>query len=180
MHFKNRSSFLADYTNNEECFNPDRSVAKSIVDSSFVTMVESLEKDMDFFMDDTKKMGLNKKNEKCIKGFSIEYYNRGGLIYAPIILNLTTNHEEYDFKKMGMNRDDADNYVNHTKAEYNFKRLWSSCYIFGDKNGTHEFLFDQDNQLRYNYAYDEMKKQLNELWDKSQVVEDNKPLKPKM
>lgn len=179
MHFKNRDFFISDFTNNSECFNLDSSVAKSIIEPRFLAIVEKLEKDMDFFLDDSKKFGFNRLNQKCMIGFSIEYYNRGGIIYEPVILNLETKGVECDFKKMGMNKDDSENYFNHTKAEYNFKRLINVCYIFGDKNKVQEFLFDKNHLFSDNHS-PSFYKALNDLWDNSQKLGENKKVKPKM
>lgn len=96
-----------------------------------------------FFNQNKKYYGLNKQGEACVLGFTLSYYNRGGIIYEPIIFNLDKSEYVKDYKRMGLNKETYEDYENINGESY--KRLENILFVFADNKQYYQFNFHKDN-----------------------------------
>jgi hypothetical protein len=109
-------------------------------------LIEKLEQACNlFFSNSSKKAGFNKEKEKCLRGYRATYYTDLGLMYEPIIFNIDKKQAIIDWKVMGFNHKEADEYTKKLNRVA-YQRKESICFIFYNNYDYHEFLFNKQNK----------------------------------
>ena len=114
-----------------------------------------------FFKDESKKIGINKEGSKCIRGFYIHLYSTGEINFAPVILYSEKLIHEIDFKMLGINKKEHEQYEQDFYNQDDvFNNLEKFCYVLHDGKKYHEFMVD----LSQNINREELVQKLNTIF----------------
>jgi hypothetical protein len=88
--------------------------------------------------------GYNKNLNKCALGFKMEHYHGGGAFIEPVIFNIDQHSYCVDFKRMGYNEEQAEEYklLNYYGR---YKILVNITYAFCDSENYYQYIFHRKN-----------------------------------